>query len=306
MVKFIRKLSFVLFIFMLPSVWAWGPIGHHTIGLIAEANLTPKARASIKYLLQKRSLAEVSNWADYLKFGAQYSQTHAYHYEKIPTGKTYLDSLKEKSIKEKQKGGLIEAILVARDVLRGMEYSLAEKADALKFVIHFIGDLHQPLHTGRPEDRGGNDLSVFWYGLPLSLHSVWDLGMIYTGHIDILDPLMGLQKSSLIYANYLAKLYNRSPLFFEAAKSDIEKWVYEAVKIRESGVYNPMYKSNQHEYQKKLLPVLDFQIWISGLRLAHFLNQIFESAPIPQAEITFRRQIEKIVGDLCRIIKLTP
>lgn len=284
--------------------FGWGALGHRTTGVIAEANLTPKAKASVKYLLGNQSLGDASNWADAIKSGNTYLQTKRYHYEKIPSGMSYLDHLKNQSPEERVMGGTLEAMFVARDILRGTTRvaSVQEQVDALKFLAHFVGDIHQPLHTGRPEDRGGNDISVSWAGVPLNLHSVWDGGMINSGHLDLFTPGTPIDKASVTYAKYLVKT-NENIIF---QRSDFDTWVYESMIIRESGVYDKSYDKNQKAYQKAMLPVLDKRVLLAGLRLADTLNQIFEKAPIPQAELTFRRQVEMIVGNLYQFISLKP
>lgn len=286
--------------------FGWGALGHRTVGLIAEANLTPKAKAAVKYLLNNQSLGDAANWADSIKSGSTYQQTKRYHYEGIPGGMSYLDYLKNQSPTDRILGGTVEAMLVARDILRGTASNRAvnpqEKVDALKFLAHFVGDIHQPLHTGRPEDRGGNDISVNWAGTPLNLHSLWDTGMIYSGHTDLFNPGTPIDQASVTYGKFLSKTNER--IAFQ--RSDFDTWVFESVAIRESGVYDRSYQNNQAVYQKTMLPVLDKRILMAGLRLADTLNQIFESAPIPEAELTFRKQVEMIVGNLYQFISLNP
>lgn len=286
--------------------FGWGALGHRTVGIIAEANLTPKAKAAVKYLLNNESLGDAANWADAIKSGTTYQQTKTYHYEKVPTGMTYLEYLQNLKPEERALGGTVEAMFVARDILRASAVNRAvtaqEKVDALKFLAHFVGDIHQPLHSGRPEDRGGNDIKVVWAGAPLNLHSVWDGGMIYSGHTDLFTPATPIDKASIIYGKFLTRVNSR--IVFE--RSDFDTWVYESVAIRESGVYDKSYQTNQAVYQKTMLPVLDNRVLMAGLRLADTLNQIFENSPIPEAELTFRKQVEMIVGNLYKFISLRP
>ena len=91
--KKIKMLSFFMVLGCSLQSFAWGALGHRTIGLLAEANLTPKARNAVKYFLDKETLAGVANWADSLRSGTTYRQTLSYHYEKIPANSDYLLNL---------------------------------------------------------------------------------------------------------------------------------------------------------------------------------------------------------------------
>ncbi len=299
-----KKNIFGILIFILShQSFGWGPIGHRTAGLIADANLTPKAKASVSYLLKNQGLADVANWADVIKSGTAYQQTLRYHYEGVPVGMNYLEYLQNTKADERDKGGTVLAMLVARDTLRSPSTNLQDKTDALKFLAHFVADIHQPLHTGRPGDRGGNDIKLNWFGEPSNLHRVWDSGMILTGHRNIINQNMTLEQSSLIYAQFLAKVSGRQIRF---VRSDFDNWVYESLSLRDSAVYDQSYLNQQAAYQGKLLQYLDNRVLVSGLRLADTLNQIFEIQPIPPEEVTFRKEIEAIVGNLYRFISLRP
>lgn len=303
-ISLIHKKIIVLLVlvFSLQSL-GWGALGHRTVGLLAEANLTPKARNSVKYLLDKETLAGVANWADSLRSGTTYRQTLPYHYEKVPANSNYLLNLKNLGMDERAKGGVVQALIIARDTLRNYKTTYREKVDALKFLVHFVGDIHQPLHTGRENDKGGNDVPVNWFNNQVNLHKVWDSSMIYSAHKDFLKDNQDVETQSYIYARYLVKVLDHR---FRFQRSDFDQWITESLYIRESGVYDKMYEQNQLAYQNKMIQVIDSRILLSGMRLADVLNQIFEGAQIPQAEISFRRQIEQIVGNLYQFISLRP
>ena len=284
------------------SVFAWGPVGHRTVGLIADANLTPIARTSVQQLLGGQKLADVVNWADEIKSGTTYLQTHYYHFENIPDRVNYLQHLQVMPPAQRALGGVVEAIISCRDILRSPMRGLADKAVALKFISHFIGDIHQPLHTGRPEDKGGVLIDVTWFGTPMSLHSIWDSGMLFTGHSDILNPQQTPEQSSIAYAQYLVHLYAGRFIF---VSSDIDTWTNESMVIRPEA-YNPLYTQDQKRYQSIHMVEIDQRILMAGLRLADTLNHIFANAPIPAPEVTFRQQIESIVGDINRLISFRP
>ncbi|MCB0371308.1 MAG: S1/P1 nuclease [Bdellovibrionales bacterium] len=298
------KKNLMCILFLLGSqAFGWGALGHRTVGLIADVNLNEKARKSVQFLLKNQSLADSANWADAIKSGLTYQQTKPYHFESIPAGMTYLQTLQAQTPQQRKKGGIIEAMLVARATLQDYRTSLNEKADALRFMAHFVGDLHQPLHTGRAADHGGNDLKVKWFGFPSSLHQVWDTGMLYTGHADIINFDMPVDTASNIYARYLVSKVGKRFVFL---RTGMDTWLNETLWLRESGVYENTYATNQLKYQSKWISVADSQVLMAGLRLADMLNEIFSGFPVPGSEITLRQQIEKIVGSLTQFISLRP
>jgi hypothetical protein len=110
-----------LLIFVTVISWnalAWGPIGHRAIGLIADANLSPAAKAGVAQLLDRKSLADVANWADMVKVGPNYAATKWYHFDSIPDRATYLQSLSAMTPEQKALGGLIEVIIASKDLIK--------------------------------------------------------------------------------------------------------------------------------------------------------------------------------------------
>ena len=145
-------------------VRAWGPTGHRVVGELAQRRLTPEARSELKKLEGGRSLAQVANWADFVKSDSAYDRYRPWHYVNMEKGKDYHASKKSKD------GDLIRAILHFEDRLRDKALSSKDRKEALRFLIHFIGDLHQPLHVGYAKDRGGNGVRLRWFGDSTNLH----------------------------------------------------------------------------------------------------------------------------------------
>lgn len=280
---------------------AWGPVGHRTVGLIAEASLSPNARAGVQRILGGESLANVANWADAIKSSEQYRQTIWYHFEKMPDGVPFVEHLRRMPDEMKTKGGIVEALLVSLKRLRDPATSAPERADALKFFIHFIGDLHQPLHTGRPEDNGGNKVPVVWFGTPMNLHSVWDSGMIMTGHSDLLDPGQSPSILSVIYARYL--MTSRRPSV--GPDFDLERCLKESLALR-LRAYDPKAFSDQRAYQAENLGVIDQRIRDAGFLSAVILNSVFASEPPFPSEINLWRNILAVFPSVERWISLRP
>lgn len=288
MKKFLCALTFVLMSF---NAAAWGPVGHRTVALIAEQQLTPQARDQVRQLLGSQSLADVANWADGVRRSGKYTKTVWYHFEKIPDSTSYLDNLQSMPDWQKQKGGVVTAILRANDILRDTRASASEQADALKFLVHFTGDIHQPLHTGRPNDSGGNKLEVNWFGTSMPLHKVWDSGMMYSGHSDFLDPRGNAATDSEKYVKYLSA----SP-FKGSTDFDVEAWLNESMSIREPA-YDPIYKTDQSKYQRLHLPEVDQRLQAAGYRLGALLNSIFARQPMPPVGQELKKNIENILKE---------
>lgn len=284
------------------QTWAWGPIGHRTVGLIADSTLNPTAKAQVQKLLGKESLADVANWADSLKSGGDYRQAVWYHFEKMPDHLSFVPHVKALPQWQQRKGGMITAILVAIDNLKNPKIPSKEKTDSLKFLVHFMGDLHQPFHSGRPDDNGGVKINVTWFGQPMSLHKIWDSGMMYTGHADFLNLRQPLPEASQAYYSFLAKQYARQPV---STEFNLEQWLNESISLR-AAAYDPIYSSNQNLYQQLHMSEIDQRIYEAGIRLGYLLNSIYAGAPLPAVTEKFSLDISKVVGDLLQLISLRP
>ncbi len=151
---------------------AWGQNGHRAIARIAEARLSKGARRAVRDLLDGRSMAEASTWADEIKSDPAWNFAAPWHYVNVEDDETYQSAPKHPG------GDAIQAIERMRQTLKDRSQPRPKRAEALKFLIHLAGDLHQPLHFGRRSDRGGNDVNVRWFGKPTNLHTVWDSGII--------------------------------------------------------------------------------------------------------------------------------
>jgi hypothetical protein len=148
---------------------AWGKTGHRVVAAIADTQLSGLARAHIREILGPgESLDDAANWPDEMRSDpSPFWQKTAtpWHYVTL-NGITYDHAPPE--------GDALEALDHFRKVLQDPDANLADKQLALRFVIHLVGDLHQPLHVGKCCDRGGNDVKVTWFGKPTNLHAVWD------------------------------------------------------------------------------------------------------------------------------------
>ena len=154
---------------------AWGQVGHRVIGEIADDRISGKTRAEIELILGEEDLAEASTSSDEERSNPNHfwqREAGAYHYVTVPEGQTY------PAVGPPKEGDALSALDRFAATVRNPTASHEDKALALRFIVHIVGDVHQPLHAGKGDDRGGNDVQVHWFGEATNLHSVWDSKMI--------------------------------------------------------------------------------------------------------------------------------
>lgn len=148
----------------------WGKTGHRVIGKIANENLTPEAIEKITQLFGHSDLARIGNWADEIKSDPQWDHSHDWHYCTIIEGQEY---------EGPESGGrAVQKVTEFSNLLRKGTLGEKDQKDVLRFIVHIVGDLHQPMHVGNGTDRGGNDIKVTWFREETNLHRVWDSQMI--------------------------------------------------------------------------------------------------------------------------------
>lgn len=164
---------FTLFVLLPPTdLLAWGLTGHRVVGQVAQNQLSAKAKRKISKILDCNSLAEISNHMDDIKSDRAYDHTHDWHWVTIPAGHTY------EQTKKNPNGDLILKIEELKRTLKSGKLTKQEEKESLIFLVHLVGDLHQPMHVGALDDQGGNQVRVQWFGRPSNLHRIWDSDMI--------------------------------------------------------------------------------------------------------------------------------
>lgn len=250
----------VSFLLILPlfitEALAWGQTGHRVVGLVAEQHLNKKAHKALMRVLQHNSLAEVSNWMDDIKSDAAYNHTHDWHWVTIPDNMKYEATLKNKN------GDLIlktEEIIAA---LKSRNLPLEKEQEYVKYLVHLIGDLHQPLHVGGKDDTGGNAVKLQWFGQASNLHRVWDS--------DIIDG------KNLSYTELAGFLDKPSPTQVKAWQTKtIRDWAYGMMVYRPQ-VYNlPADGKLGYRYAYDNFNTIQNCLLQGGIRLAGLLNQIY-------------------------------
>ncbi len=254
-------LNLLIPFFLLTTVKAtspnWGQTGHRVVGAIAQEHLSCKAKRKIKKLLGGQSLAFISTYADEIKSDKKYKSFSPWHYVNVPFGQTYHDCEKSK------KGDLVTGIAKCKEIILNEKASNADKVFHLKMLVHLIGDLHQPLHNGRKEDKGGNTIQVQWFGKGTNLHRVWDSNMI---------DQYGMTYTELA-AN--AKRLTKEEIK-NIQKGNVVSWVEEtrliAKKVYESAAVGEKLK---YRYMYDHFGTVREQLQKAGLRLAKELNELF-------------------------------
>ncbi len=284
------------------SVFGWGTAGHRTVAEIANRYLSPQIKQTISPLLGKDSLADSSLWADQVKNISAWSHTRDYHFENIDDNENYLQSIKTNIQAAANNGGAVMAVLEAQKALEASTSSQAQKSSALRFLIHFVGDLHQPLHSGRPADKGGNLITRNWNGKKTNLHSIWDSSLIESAYPQFLYKTKGGKVvDEKKYADYLQQQYSQLPV---ESPDDLEKWLDESLQLRPLIYQNA--SASETSLQRQFISSVDRAIFKAGVRLASIINRIFMSSTETAFQQSFRKSIESILGPISDIISLDP
>lgn len=246
----------LLYVLMFYSI-EWGKTGHQVIGEVAQQYLTTKAQKEIDRLLNGASLARVSNFGDEIKSDPKYKALNPWHYINLPLDMPYARA------KKNPKGDVVTAVKKCIDKVKDPNQPRPERAFDLKLLIHFIADLHQPMHVGRKEDRGGNKIPLQWFGKRTNLHRLWDSNLIDShgmNYIELTDDLQRLGPE----------------MIDEIQSQSIEELVEESQALAKS-IYEdtPTHSRLGQNYSTRYLSLLKLQLHKGGLRLAASLNSIF-------------------------------
>ncbi len=263
------RLLALLSIFLLLShgpVGAWGPQGHRLVAALAWAELTPQARAEIASLLAGESdptLPGIANWADRLRaedpgLGRRSAR---WHYVNIAEHGCKYDA----SLACRDGDCVGEAIRAQAAILADRNQPLPARRQALKFVVHFVGDVHQPLHAGYGHDKGGNTVQVNVLdgsrnGDGSNLHRLWDSGLLNTAGLD--DDA---------YLRHLRSL----PLAVQLDSTPAD-WAETSCAIAVRPGFYPERTRISDAYVQHWLPVAETQLRRGGSQLAALLNETLD------------------------------
>lgn len=236
----------------------WSATGHRVVGRVAEVHLSKKAKKMVEKLLGGQSLAEAATFADDIKSEPAFRKFSPWHYVNLSPEGSYEEA------KDNAEGDIVKGIAYCVSVLKDKSTSEADQAFYLKLLIHFVGDLHQPLHVGRADDRGGNKIQLQWFDRGTNLHRLWDSNLIDDYGMSYMELSENLPK----WSN--AKIR-------EVQQGEVLDWVYE---VRD--VVNRIYDGVQtgdklsYRYSYDWWPTVEEQLLRGGLRLARVLNTIYD------------------------------
>jgi S1/P1 Nuclease len=238
---------------------AWGPEAHRIVARLAAARLSPAARREAAGLLGGRTLPDVSFWADEIR--NQRPETYRWHFVDIPRrARTYHPA---RDCRPTPRGDcIVAAVERERAVLANRTAGARRRGEALMFLVHLIGDLHQPLHCADDHDAGGNDVHVVFLGRPDNLHAVWDSGLLAASRIGETARVRRLE----------AWIDGRDATLGAGTVVD---WVLASHRAAAAHAYVlPADHRLGPAYVAANLPVVDHQLALAGVRLARLLNEV--------------------------------
>jgi len=234
----------------------WGLTGHRVIGSITEDYLSKKAAKKIERILKEESIAMAGNYMDEIRSEPKYKFLDPWHYCTIPDGMTYEEA------GTPEEGDVIMAIRKLTEELKTKNFTLGDESFTLKLLIHLIGDIHQPLHVGNGEDRGGNDVRVEYFWNNSNLHRVWDSGII--------------DRQQLSYTEYTQWINHASAEeITQWQNSGVMDWAMESVSLRTVLYQLPESKKINYRYNYENIDLVNLRLLQAGIRLAGILNEIY-------------------------------
>lgn len=284
-----RHRAALLFALLCPSIaLAWGPEGHRIVGNLAQRQLTPQAAAAVADLLRGEpdpTLAGVATWADDLRQTDKdlFMKTRTWHYDDFPRGDC--DYVQPRDCPGD--ACATEQIPAQEKILADPSQPRPARIQALKWVVHLVGDIHQPFHAGYGDDKGANDFQIslrtniqpqdyakkhYSNGvMGTNLHAVWDYYVVARRGL-------GTQR----YADELAARGAPppgAPADETATGGDSKDWAAESCRIiAAESLYPPSHRIN-NAYLDQMQPIAERRLIQAGHRLATLLNTALSAPP---------------------------
>ncbi|HLJ25107.1 MAG TPA: S1/P1 nuclease [Candidatus Angelobacter sp.] len=265
-----KRIPALLLLVVLPcsQSFAWGYKGHRIVADIALNHLSSSAKQNLQTLLGNTDLAMISTWADEVR--PQRPESYGWHFVDIPKDSAgfseerdcYRPDEKRPSSQTDHHNCVVDRITLFKQMLADKNASQPDRLEALKFLVHFVGDIHQPMHAV-DEARGGNGIHIVEFGsaqcgkYPCNLHSEWDTGLIeHTG------------RSEQEYVAFLEQMIVSKKLQAGGTPQD---WANESLRLAKQVWVNDGGAVDQAYYQANI-SVVDERLALAGLRLAAMLN----------------------------------
>jgi hypothetical protein len=269
---------------LIPTTFCWGSLGHRTVAYLASEYLTTDATAYTTDLLNGQDISEASLWPDKIRRLPMFSFTAGWHYIDAEDDPPRNCGVKLKRDCDRRAGCVVSAIANQTERLVRPTSSHADKGEAIRFLLHFFGDIHQPLHT-EAEGRGGNDIDVLFGKKRTNLHSVWDTsipekragGEGTSGDEEKVVARAWAKelRASDVNAAECRQLDNATACALAYA-DEANQWVCDYVlKDDVAGVEG---KDLSGAYYEGAAPVVDLLIAKAGKRLAAWINALAKNA----------------------------
>jgi len=264
-----RKLIGVFCLFTASTAFAWGPTGHRAVGEIASRFLSIETMSKVHQILDGQSLAKVSTWPDEIKSDpTNYSHTYNWHYT------TWQSTAHTHSHEHEndESGYLLKSVKEQVEILKNSQATKAQKAFAIKFIVHLIGDAHMPFHVGNGNDRGGNYCKVTFHSKAFNLHALWDEGMIDFNGLSFTEFAKFIREGKTL--SDIQKARQGEMLDWVKESKDILPSLYPEGAAEYCAQNAPAEKLPKlgYEYSYKFMPVIEQRIFEAGVRLALVLN----------------------------------
>jgi hypothetical protein len=270
--------------FISTQLSAWGPKGHAIVADIASSRLTPTTRKNLQLLLGADSLASIASWADTVR--KERDESYDWHFVDIPKDAAgfseerdcFRPQDKHKGTQTDHHNCAVDRIEIFQKVLGDRNASRNDRLEALKWVVHFVGDLHQPLHAIE-EAHGGNDIKLPVFGsrkcgdYDCNLHWTWD---------ELLIQHAGLEEQE--YVRRLNQLIEQKHLEKQAGGTPAD-WANES-HIQARRLLDPVPSIVDEAYYQANIELVNEKLALAGLRLATLLNNTLGKAPIAKSNAT--------------------
>jgi hypothetical protein len=274
-----RLLALLALLLFSSPACAWWEYGHHSVGRIAMIEAKPSTRAAVQRLLSQsrlletptcpiRNIEDASYWPDCIKkLGDRFSYAYSWHYQNV-------DICKPFDLKAACRDGHCVSAQIERNLklLADKAMPARERVMALAFVVHFMGDLHQPLHVGDKSDRGGNDFKMSYGVIPSNIHAVWD-GLLADRSISTAPPDAAGIVAALMPGERAQMRLGTVQDWSREGWATSREFAYGALMADPCGPLPESRPKMDEATVQRLIPILRRQVARGGLRLARLLDE---------------------------------
>ena len=262
--KHFKTLAILCLFFYIPFTGkAWGVLGHRIVGEIADSYLTKHTRKEIQQILGTESVAIASNWPDFIKSDPAFKYLTPWHYDDVRGGMNF-DQFSNLLATDTSANAFNKINFLVNELKNNRQNLSAEtKQLYLRLLIHIVGDVHQPLHVGHTDDKGGNSIKVLWFSDSVNLHQIWD------------GKLIDFQQLS--YTEYAAAINHTTKDQRKLWQSQsLTQWMWDSYSLAEK-VYADVKPGQKlsYDYNFKFIGALNDRLLRGGVHLAGLLNDIF-------------------------------